>query len=160
MKNNHIIVSSYDWKDQERRTIRDPLKKSYCCKNNKEIKKYMQHFLDHSNFGDRVDLDSRRAARARETRNPKLAESQKSTRRAFRVANANWRTSRLIWRGCVTGDYTPSQVATKSCPVRKYLTIPNIGARKRRLLFSFLRPNKSCACVGKRHCFCGCASCG
>lgn len=34
-------------------------------------------------------------------------------------------------RGCVTGDYTPSQVAAKSCPVRKYLTIPNIGARKR-----------------------------
>lgn len=76
-----------------------------------------------------------------EARNSKLAESQKSTRRVSRAANASGERAcdMVRGRGCVTGDYTSSQVATKSCPVRKYLTIPNIGSNTRRLLFSSLR---------------------
>lgn len=56
----------------------------------------MQHFLDDSDFDDCVNFVG-----AREACNPKLAESQKSTRRAFRVVNVNGERSFLIWRADV-----------------------------------------------------------
>lgn len=144
-----------------------PLKNSPETLKNPIVAKITKRFKNLCNISSMIRISAivsisiREERRAREARNPKLAESQKSTRCVSRVANASGERSSDMarGRGCVTGDYTPSQVATKSCPARKYLTVPNIGARKRRLLFSFLRPNKSCACIGKRHCFYDYASC-